>query len=95
MAGNGGAFPGLMRLTPITSIHRTPNNPKNNYHEENGMDSEQLIELMEQIESKGLSWDSVQEETKVSHDILKLYANSGPVPVTIINKLKKVLEASA
>lgn len=59
------------------------------------MDSEQLIELMEQVESKGLSWDSVEKEIKVSHDILKLYANSGPVPVTIINKIKKVLEANA
>ena len=58
------------------------------------MDSEQLIELMEQIESKGLAWDKVEEEIKVSHNILKLYANSGPVPVTIINKLKKVLEAN-
>ena len=57
------------------------------------MDSEQLIELMEQIDSKGLSWDSVQEKIKVSHNLLKLYANSGPVPVTIINNLKKVLEA--
>lgn len=56
------------------------------------MDSEQLIELMEQIDSKGLAWNDVAEKIKVSHDLLKLYANSGPVPVTIINKLKKVLE---
>ena len=37
-------------------------------------------------------WDKVEEQTKVSHDLLKLYARSGPVPVTIINNLKKLLE---
>ena len=56
------------------------------------MDSEQLVDLMEQIDGKGLSWPDVEGKIKVSHDLLKLYANSGPVPVTIINKLKKVLE---
>jgi len=58
------------------------------------MDSEQLIELMEQIDNKGLAWDNVEEKIKVSHKLLKLYANSGPVPITIINNLKKVLEAN-
>ena len=58
------------------------------------MDSEQLIDLMEQIDSKGLAWADIEEKIKVSHDLLKLYANSGPVPVTIINKIKKVLEES-
>jgi hypothetical protein len=57
------------------------------------MYSEQLVELMEQIDQKGMDWGKVTEEIKVSHDTLKLYANSGPVPVTIINKLKKVLES--
>lgn len=56
------------------------------------MESEELVELMENVESKGIPWDKVEEEIKVSHDILKLYAISGPVPVTIINKLKKLLE---
>ena len=56
------------------------------------MDSEQLVDLMEQIDSKGLAWADVEKKIKVSHDLLKLYANSGPVPVTIINKIKKVLE---
>ena len=56
------------------------------------MDSEQLVDLMEQIDSKGLAWADVEGKIKVSHDLLKLYANSGPVPVTIINKIKKVLE---
>jgi hypothetical protein len=59
------------------------------------MDSEELIELMKQIEEKAIGWDVVQGKTKVSHDLLKLYANSGPVPVTLINNLKKVIEEGA
>ena len=59
------------------------------------MESEELIELMEKIEAKGLDWEKVGEQIKVKHDILKLYVNSGPVPVTIINNLKKVLEEGA
>ncbi len=56
------------------------------------MESEELVELMKQIEDRGIGWDKVQEKIKVSHDLLKLYVNSGPVPVTIIKGLKKVLE---
>ena len=56
------------------------------------MESEELIKLMEEIEAKGIGWDKVEEQIKVPHDLLKLYANSGPVPVTIINNLKKLLE---
>lgn len=56
------------------------------------MESQELIEIMEKIEAKGLDWGKVGEKIKVKHDILKLYANSGPVPVTIIKNLKKVLE---
>lgn len=59
------------------------------------MNSEQLIELMEQIDNKGLAWDKIEEQIKVSHSLLKLYANSGPVPIKIINNLKKALEANA
>ncbi|MBW1997777.1 MAG: hypothetical protein JRJ29_07415 [Deltaproteobacteria bacterium] len=55
------------------------------------MESEELIELMKKVEEKGIGWDKVEEEIKVSHDLLKLYARSGPVPVTIIKNLKKVL----
>jgi len=54
--------------------------------------SEELIALMEQVEAKGIGWDKVQEKIKVSQNILNLYARSGPVPVTIINNLKKMLE---
>jgi hypothetical protein len=56
------------------------------------MESEELIELMEKIDAKGIAWDKVEEQIKVPYQILKLYSNSGPVPVTIINNLKKVLE---
>lgn len=56
------------------------------------MESEELIELMEKIDAKGIDWDIVEEQIKVPYQLLKLYSNSGPVPVTIINNLKKVLE---
>ncbi len=56
------------------------------------MESEELVKLMEEVEAKGIGWDKVKEQIKVSHDLLKLYAKSGPVPVTVINNLKKLLE---
>jgi len=59
------------------------------------MESEELVKLMETIDAKGIGWDKVQQETKIPHAILKLYANSGPVPVTIIKKLKTFVEAQA
>lgn len=59
------------------------------------MDSEELVQLMDQVEEKSIDWGIVQEKTKVSHDLLKLYAQSGPVPVTLINNLKKVIEEGA
>lgn len=57
------------------------------------MDSEELVKLMNEVDAKGIGWDKVEEGIKVPYPLLKLYANSGPVPVTIINKLKKFLEA--
>jgi len=59
------------------------------------MESADLIQLMDQIEEKKIGWDVVEEKVKVSHDILKLYARSGPVPVTLINNLKKLAEEGA
>ena len=56
------------------------------------MDSQTLVELMNQVEEKGIGWDTVQEKIKVSHDVLKLYAHSGPVPATIEKGLRKLLE---
>ena len=59
------------------------------------MESEELIKLMQQVDAKGIGWDKVENAIKVPYSILKLYASSGPVPVTIINKLKKFLESAA
>ena len=59
------------------------------------MDSEALIQLMKQVEEKGIEWNTVEEKIKVPHQVLDLYTHSGPVPVTIINNLKKVLEDPA
>ncbi len=56
------------------------------------MESQALIELMKQVEEKGIGWDKVQEQTKVPHQLLNLYSRSGPVPVTLINKIKTLLE---
>lgn len=56
------------------------------------MESEDLIQVMNMVEEKGIGWDEVKEKIKVSQDILTLYTRSGPVPVTIINNLKKMVE---
>ena len=56
------------------------------------MSSEEFIQLMKQVEERGIDWETVEEKIKVSHHVLDLYANSGPVPVTITNNLKKLLE---
>ena len=55
-------------------------------------ESVELVDLMKQIEAKGIGWDKVEEQINVPFDLLKLYANSGPVPVTIVKNLKKLLE---
>jgi hypothetical protein len=59
------------------------------------MESEELVKLMETIDTKGIGWDKVQEQTKIPYAILKLYARSGPVPVTIVKKLKAFVDAQA
>lgn len=59
------------------------------------MEATELIQLMDQIEKKGLEWKAVEEKVKVPEAILRLYAKSGPVPVTIMKALKKVLEEAA
>ena len=59
------------------------------------MESEELIKLMETIDARGMDWNKVQQETKIPHALLKLYANSGPVPVTLIKKLKTYVDAQA
>jgi len=59
------------------------------------MYSEELSQLMKQVEEKGMDWAEVEAKTKTPRQVLNLYLNSGPVPVTIINNLKKLLEAPA
>lgn len=49
---------------------------------------------MKQIDQAGIGWDVVEEKLKVPHDLIKLYARSGPVPVTILNGLQELLEKS-
>jgi hypothetical protein len=59
------------------------------------MDSEELIQLLKQVEDKGISREEVEEKTKIKYHLLDLYSRSGPVPVTLINNLKKILEEGA
>jgi len=58
------------------------------------MDSEELVQLMKQLEEKNIDRETIEEKTKVSYPLLQLYANSDPVPVTIINNMKQLLEQS-
>ncbi len=56
------------------------------------MNSQGLIDLMNQVEEKGMDWDTVTEKIKIPYQVLSLYRNSGPVPATIEKNLKKLLE---
>ncbi len=59
------------------------------------MESDELVQLMKQVTEKGIPWEEVEKKIKVNRQVLDLYARSGPVPVTIIKNLKKVLEEAA
>ncbi len=59
------------------------------------MSSEELARLMKQVEEKGLDWETVEKSVKAPREILNLYVNSGPVPVTIIKSLSKLVEQPA
>jgi len=56
------------------------------------MDSHELAQLLNEVEEKGISWEKLEEELKISRELLNLYANSGPVPTRIITNLKKFVE---
>jgi hypothetical protein len=56
------------------------------------MESEELVQLMNQVDEKGIDWSKVEAKIKVQRQILNLYSVSGPVPVAIIKNLKKVVE---
>ncbi len=58
------------------------------------MNSEELAILMKQVEEKGLNWGEVEKKLDVSKQLLDLYIKSGPVPITIIKKLKDILETN-
>jgi len=59
------------------------------------INSEELIKLMKQVEGREIGWDTVEQKIKVSHQVLDLHVNSGPVPVTIIQNLNKLQEQPA
>jgi len=59
------------------------------------MSSEELAKLMKQVEEKGMDWETVEKKIKVPHAVLNLYVNSGPVPVTIMKNLTKLVEEPA
>ena len=56
------------------------------------MEVKELVELMKEVEEKKMAWEEVEKEIGVAYELLKLYANSGPVPVTILKNLKNLLE---
>ncbi len=58
------------------------------------MNTEELAALMKEVEEKGLDWGEVEKKLEVSKQLLDLYVKSGPVPVTLIKKLKQILEES-
>jgi hypothetical protein len=57
--------------------------------------SEELSQLLKQVEDKGIAWETVEEKLKTSRSLLDLYIHSGPVPDTIIKGLNQVLEQEA
>lgn len=57
------------------------------------MEKSELQELKEKLEAKGISWEKAAEEAKFDVRLLNLYLVSPPVPISVINPLKKLLEA--
>ncbi|MBI5606922.1 MAG: hypothetical protein HY879_26630 [Deltaproteobacteria bacterium] len=58
------------------------------------MEKSELNELKEQIEAKGIKWEEAAEKIKFDVRLLNLYLVSPPVPISVINPLKKLLEAA-
>jgi hypothetical protein len=58
------------------------------------MERSELSELKEQLEAKGITWEDAAEKTKFDVRLLNLYLVSPPVPISVINPLKKILEAA-
>jgi hypothetical protein len=56
------------------------------------MEKSELLELKEKLEAKGISWEQAAEKIKFDVRLLNLYLVSPPVPISVINPLKKLLE---
>lgn len=54
----------------------------------------ELNELKVQLESKGIHWEDAAEKIKFDVRLLNMYLASPPVPISVINPLKKLLEAA-
>jgi hypothetical protein len=55
------------------------------------MEKSELKELKEQLEAKGIKWEEAAEKIKFDTRLLNLYLASPPVPISVINPLKKLL----
>ncbi len=58
------------------------------------MEQNPLQELKEKLEAKGIRWEEAAEKINFDVTLLNLYLNSPPVPVSVLNPLKKLLEAA-
>lgn len=58
------------------------------------MEKSELEEIKEQLEAKGISWEDAAEKIKFDVHLLNMYLASPPVPISVINPLKKLLEAA-
>jgi hypothetical protein len=58
------------------------------------MEQSELMELKNQLEAKGIKWEEAAEKIKFDVRLLNMYLASPPVPISVINPLKKVLEAA-
>lgn len=58
------------------------------------MEKSELSELKDQLEAKGIKWEEAAEKIKFTVELLNLYMVSPPVPISVINPLKKLLEAA-
>jgi hypothetical protein len=56
------------------------------------MEKGELHQLKAQLEGKGVSWEEAAEKIKFDVRLLNLYLVSPPVPISVINPLKKLLE---
>jgi hypothetical protein len=58
------------------------------------MEKSELADLKEQLQTKGIAWEEAAEKIKVDVRLLNLYLVSPPVPISVLNPLKKLLEAA-